>query len=414
MLAIITRGLPNTSNGGGDGVARDTVISGTAGVGSGLYWAWRTVAGTTAVRATVSVPWNLVSSRSVKFLHADTAEGINEVCHPRNWHNGSLIGTGTWARYKKHHSGPFDCCQKCVGEPACVAWVQSESESRCWLKDNSNSTRASVGRVSGVVRTRQVETMIGVSSSGAAGVSTLDRPSSSLVPKALSARVVLHHTRNPLVAISTLMSMSEERWQLASTRTWRANEPASRPPTATATTAAQSSSSRTLRHDTSYPHQRFSVDAHRRRLTDALKHWVTWNLVLELVSSAHYAVENITARSLCRQMINLTCTESHHRAHALDDAGIGTDTATFESIVHMSKARKGLPPTADSISASNISSAINGYGSSVAFITRSRASHDPSHTKSFHSRRHSLHSATFMSSAIQLPPPRYSQRCSLV
>jgi hypothetical protein len=137
----------------------------------------------------------------------------------------------------------------------------------------------------------------------------------------VSLQLVFHHTRDPLKAIAALVAMPEERWQAASAPVWRRNKTATSDDMSSLSSSTSSvSSPPSAPLSLSLERNSQNVDSddarrgfRRRRLAEALSHWVTWNLVLELVSSARYAVESTDVRSLCRLVVNRTCAESARR-----------------------------------------------------------------------------------------------------
>jgi hypothetical protein len=151
----------------------------------------------------------------------------------------------------------------------------------------------------------------------------------------VSLQLVFHHTRDPLKAITALVAMPEERWQAASAPVWRRYKTATSddmsslsPSTSSVSLPPSAPLSLSLERNSQ------NVDSddarrgfRRRRLAEALSHWVTWNLVLELVSSARYAVESTDVRSLCRLVVNRTCAESARRNNS-NNSSSNNHTAT--------------------------------------------------------------------------------------
>lgn len=119
------------------------------------------------------------------------------------------------------------------------AWVYSPKSGYCWVKDTVGESKVSKNRVSGIKN--------GAPSEQASG--------EAVRPLVRFSRL-LHHVRHPLAAIRALQSIPDEQWRRHYNRGFEASASGSG-----------------------------GGDRAETRLHQALLYWVTWNQMLELVSS---------------------------------------------------------------------------------------------------------------------------------
>jgi len=119
------------------------------------------------------------------------------------------------------------------------AWVYSPKSRYCWVKDAVGEFEPSQSRVSGIKN----------------GASREQARGGAVRPLVRFSRL-LHHVRHPLAAIRALQSIPDEQWRTHYNRGFEAGTSG-----------------------------RGGGDRAETRLHQALLYWVTWNQMLELVSS---------------------------------------------------------------------------------------------------------------------------------